>query len=194
MIAGIYSLGGLGPAGGYIFYDCDADNDSGNGDGLISSECGWRYLEAAQEDLIENYAFGHYQLSDESFDLVGTKTEVGTGKSNTDVLVKAMGSETCISLFFGNVRKGKYAAVACVDYSITIGGVVYDDWFLPSKDELNLIYENLKLQSIGTFGNSYWSSSEYSSNDAWYQNFNSGNQYSSNRSNSRYVRPIRAFL
>lgn len=194
MITGIYSLGGLGPAGGYIFYDCDADNDSGNADGLISSECGWRYLEAAREDLIEKYAFGYYPLSDGSFDIVGTKTEVGTGKSNTDVLVKAMGSETCTSIHFGKVIKGKYAAVACVDYSITIDGVVYDDWFLPSKDELNLIYKNLKRQSKGSLADSaYWSSSESSGSYAWLQYFDDGYQSSVYRYIDFYVRPIRAF-
>ncbi len=41
----------IGPAGGFVFYDCDADNDKGNSDGLISLECGWRYLEAAPVDL-----------------------------------------------------------------------------------------------------------------------------------------------
>ncbi len=50
-------IGKTGPAGGIIFYDCDADNDSGNYDDLISSECGWRYLEAAPLDLDEPYSY-----------------------------------------------------------------------------------------------------------------------------------------
>ncbi len=46
-----YAIGSTGPAGGYIFYDCDADNDSGNADGLVSSNAGWRYLEMAPTDV-----------------------------------------------------------------------------------------------------------------------------------------------
>ena len=45
----------VGATGGYVFYDCDFDNDETNDgagpDGLKSSVCGWRYLEAAPADL-----------------------------------------------------------------------------------------------------------------------------------------------
>lgn len=38
---------------------------------------------------------------------------------------------------------------------------VYTDWFLPSEDELELIYKNLYLNNPGNFTDSnYWSSSE----------------------------------
>ena len=46
-----YQVGDIGPAGGIIFYDCDADNDMGNPDGLDSSICGWRYLKWLQKVL-----------------------------------------------------------------------------------------------------------------------------------------------
>lgn len=53
-----------------------------------------------------------------------------------------------------------------------------DQWFVPSKDELNLVYENrnsLNNLSLNT-RYYYWSSSEYSSSHAWRQYFNSGLQ------------------
>ena len=201
-----YENGEVGPAGGYIFYDCDADNDSGNADGLISTECGWRYLEAAPTDLsytnssgttTKYYPFGYYRTSSSgSNSIVGTKTAIGTGKANTEALVKAMG-ETAYTRYSGT-SKGIYAAKACADYSITVDGVVYDDWFLPSKDELNLMYTNLHKKSLGSFDNSgYWSSSEeytYDAWDAWSQDFGNGQSSDlSSRNRDFCVRPIRAF-
>ena len=51
-------------------------------------------------------------------------------------------------------------------------------WRLPDKEELNLMYKNLRVKGVGGFDNDYyWSSSEYSSNFAWYQYFGSGYQY-----------------
>lgn len=53
-----------------------------------------------------------------------------------------------------------------------------DKWFVPSKDELNLVNQqkaNLSNLSLNT-NPYYWSSSEYSPTSAWYQRFDSGEQ------------------
>ena len=70
-----------------------------------------------------------------------------------------------------------YASELCQDLSL--GG--YTDWYLPSKYELNLMYENigqgdaLGLGNIGNFVNSfYWSSTEGDNIIAWTQHFNLG--------------------
>jgi hypothetical protein len=77
-------------------------------------------------------------------------------------------------------------------YSATVNGVVYGDWFLPSKGELNQMYVN--QTAIGGFASGfYWSSSEYDALDAWTQNFDDGYQYTSAKSGTSYVRPVRAF-
>lgn len=47
---GPYVVGGKGELG-IIFYDVDEDNDSGNEDGLVSSDCGFRYFEATLGDV-----------------------------------------------------------------------------------------------------------------------------------------------
>lgn len=70
----------------------------------------------------------------------------------------------------------------------------YSDWYLPSKEELNALYVNLKMVGVGGFAdNAYWSSAENDSFIAWYQYFNFGIQYYYNKINSNYVRAIRAF-
>jgi hypothetical protein len=67
-----------------------------------------------------------------------------------------------------------------------------DGWRLPTKDELNLLYEN--KEKIGGFANNfYWSSTGNDNYNAWEQNFFNGNQYSDNKNYYSYVRAVRAF-
>ena len=192
---GIKEIGDRGPAGGWIFYDCDEDNSTGNADGLISSECGWRYLEAAPSDIgiYESYGFGYYR-PDGTNNMVGTSQAIGSGRYNTERLVEYMDIEGKAYSDSSGTATAEYAAKKCLDYSY--GG--YDDWFLPSKDELNLMYHNLQKQGLGSFANDsysyYWSSSEYDIYGAWRRNFNGGSQDNIyNRHNEVYVRAVRAF-
>jgi hypothetical protein len=48
----------------------------------------------------------------------------------------------------------------------------YSDWYLPSKEELNAVYVNLKQVGVGGFAeDGYWSSTENGNDYAWMQNF-----------------------
>jgi len=136
-----YDIGDTGPAGGWIFYDKGSYSD------------GWRYLEAAPSDQTTDQKIQWYNGS--NIETEATGTEVGTGKTNTTLIVNAQGD-------------GSYAAKLCDDLSITNNGVVYDDWFLPSIDELYLMYQNLYVPGISGFvvvDDYYWSSSEEVSGD-----------------------------
>jgi hypothetical protein len=65
---------------------------------------------------------------------------------------------------------------------------------LSSKDELNLMYANLRAFGIGNFDSDYyWSSTQSSDNFAWNQSFNSGGQESSGKIYPCHVRAVRAF-
>jgi hypothetical protein len=102
-------------------------------------------------------------------------TAIGTGKQNTIDIIAA-----CL-------RDGT-AAKLCSD--LVLGG--YSDWYLPSKDELNMLY--LNREAIGGFTNSdYWSSTEYDATFAWNQFFALGNQEYALKSTSCNVRAIRDF-
>ena len=84
----------------------------------------------------------------------------------------------------------KEAKKACEELSLN----GYDDWFLPSKDELNLMYENLHKKGLGGFTDyNYWSSSESNNNGVWFQRFESGNQDFSVKYGYYMVRAVRAF-
>lgn len=162
----------IGPAGGYIFYDKGSYSD------------GWRYLEAAPEgNEYSNKVWGGYRT-----EVGGTATTIGSGKSNTEKIVAKFGNAE------PDGKKTDYAAKLCADLVVTKDGVVYDDWFLPSKDELNQMYLNLRENKLGGFsGGDYWSSSEDGAFHAWDQNFYFGAQDSGSRSNGFRVRPVRAF-
>lgn len=67
----------------------------------------------------------------------------------------------------------------------------YDDWFLPSKDELNFLYESNVIENPCEW---YWSSTEYTSTDVWFQYFSgsyAGVQSGSGMSNAHFVRCFR---
>jgi hypothetical protein len=84
----------------------------------------------------------------------------------------------------------KTAKTACDE--LILNG--YSDWRLPTKDELNAIYVNLKKLGVGGFAdNYYWSSTEHDDGSAWNQLFSSGSQDSRDKVSTVYVRAIRAF-
>ena len=68
-----------------------------------------------------------------------------------------------------------------------------EGWRLPTKDELNLLYQN--KDKIGGFSAavSYWSSTEGYGGYAWLQNFDNGRQGSNYKGNECNVRAVRAF-
>ncbi len=166
----IYQVGDLGPAGGKIFYV----NPNFTTDG-------WKYLEAAPADEDTLYVYGGTGIM-----TWATGLEIGTGQENTDTLVKRFGPTE-------PYRHLAYAAKICNDK--VIAG--YSDWFLPSRRELELMYENKAM--IGGFSDTfYWCSSEYDSNfgydKAWDQHFGSGLLRYTYKHNSSSVRAIRSFL
>lgn len=158
-----YLLGENGPAGGIIFYDKGEYSD------------GWRYLESS---LNNAPTYPIWELT-HTF-IGGTHTELGMGKSNTELVA---------SWLRANGQNSDRGCIYCDEYSF--GG--YDDWFLPSKDELNQMYITKELIGglIGETG--YGTSSEYNSSNVWTQNFIEGLQYNYFKSAEISVRCIRSF-
>jgi hypothetical protein len=70
----------------------------------------------------------------------------------------------------------------------------YSDWHLPSEEELNALYVNLKQLGVGDFaGSNYWSSKGGNNFSAWEQDFANGKKYDAPKSVSNDVRAVRAF-
>ncbi len=145
--ADAYSIGDVGPSGGFIFYVDPAENKK--------LPAGFTYLEAAPVDQAEKSTWSN--VTNEKINT--TKTGLGAGASNTEAIVSQPGHKMS-------------AARRCKEYVLNgFGG-----WFLPSKDELKLMFENIcrgkKMGGFPAMG-TYWSSSEddVSANSAWGQQF-----------------------
>jgi hypothetical protein len=107
---------------------------------------------------------------------------LGAGILNTAVILAS----------HGNVDGGDFAATLCNEYSIMVGGVTYGDWYLPSQYELNLLY--IEKDVVGIFYmKSYWSSTEWSGDYAYFVDFEDGNQHRAIKGGTLAVRAIRAF-
>jgi hypothetical protein len=154
--------------------------DTGPAGGIIfftMGGSGWRYLEAAPADLPEA-GWGAYEKN-----IGGTETRPGSGKKNTERIVAKL----------EELGESERAAQLCAGYELN----GYRDWFLPSQDELDLMYKNLKKNGLGNFRDEYYCSSseysEYNDNDAWFQDFSDGIQNYYFRYYSYSVRAARAF-
>ena len=171
-----YAIGDTGPAGGVIFYDDEADG--------TDDIPGARYLEAAPSDIEASgdhtHVWGGYRTAVGS---AARGTAIGTGEANTAAIVAAYGASDPYN------NTGDYAARLADQYAY--GG--YSDWFLPSQDELDLMYQN--RTDIGGFASDwYWSSSEIGADTAWGQDFGTGSQFATNAGDtSDRVRAVRAF-
>jgi hypothetical protein len=108
---------------------------------------------------------------------------VGAGLKNTSIICANQGP----------VDGNSFAATMANEFSITVGGVTYGDWYLPSKYELNLLY--LQKTVVGGFANGeYWSSTEIDDDQAWFQTFTNGSQGNYyTKLLQAGVRPVRTF-
>ncbi|GHV47862.1 hypothetical protein AGMMS49546_37930 [Spirochaetia bacterium] len=173
-----YAVGDTGPAGGIIFYV-----ESGLYPGAT-----WQYLEAAPAD-IESSPGNRATLMWASSGYTTTSipsaqgTAIGTGAANTAAILAA--------------DPDAPAAKACADYG---NGAAFDDWFLPSEDELYAMRTSgitgtqaNPLNGFNTGDTYYWSSPEYNSDIARMYRFMDGSQGTQYKYYTYYVRAVRAF-
>jgi hypothetical protein len=124
-------VGSKGPGGGIVFYDAGSVQPWG------------RFLEVAPAV----WMLGQKSISKpwgcKGIDVV-TKTEIGSGKTNTELIVSACSEAD---------------TAARIVSDLTVNG--FDDWFLPAKDELSTLISSQKL--IGVYSDyNYWTSSQAS--------------------------------
>jgi len=105
----------------------------------------------------------------------------------------------------GQATHSSSAAQLCLDYTnADYGTGTYSDWYLPSRGELNDLWNNIKAvqKALDSDGNAtttamaksyYWSSSENPTNHAWGFTFSLGHAEGSGKNFEHYVRAVRAF-
>jgi hypothetical protein len=144
---------------------------------------GFHGLEAAEEDTAEFSVWGC-----SGTDIPGAAgTAIGTGASNTDDILDSVSGCSDIGM----------AAGIAANYVSPSG---YFDWYLPSKDELDLMYDNIGPgnatdPNVGNFAadQNYWSSSESTVTAAWTVYFGNGNPVALSKNFQYRMRAVRFF-
>ena len=171
-----YKIGDEGPGGGIVFY---VDKEGFRVyDGKGGKET-CHYLEMSKNTLGGSYWFPEYNY------IGATQEGVGYGKSNTYKILNAKTSR--------ELTEKNCAAHRCSKYSTS--STKAGEWWLPSKDELDLIYQSQKERVLASCTDKYhWSSSESGNNLACVEVLGDGDwnhYYKVNFKNS--VRAVRAF-
>ena len=140
---------------------------------------GWRYLEAAPFDQSAGAKWGCFRQQ-----IAGARgMAVGTGRQNTKDMIAAC-------------AEAGTAAQLCA--TLDLNG--FKDWFLPSRDELAIMYKNLMPAAASNFGArglndnfTYWSSSQQTTDMANHIDFaDLGRLHYDDKDFPRRVRAIRA--
>jgi hypothetical protein len=119
--------------------------DTGPAGGIIfydkrNNSGGWRYLEAAPAETERTAPMSNFGR-----DMYGDR-KVGDGKENTNKFI----------IYFNRHGGGINTAPWLCD-DLMVNG--FDDWYLPSPDELLYMYNNLYSQGLGDLKSAvYWSS------------------------------------
>jgi len=137
----VYAIGDTGPANGIVFYDKGSYSE------------GWRYMEVALTEM------GYFEWGCSATAITAaTATGIGKGYFNTAAIVNYHDSLINYYLNPAVCNPSNNGTVAAKN-AILFSNNDIDGWFLPSLDELQLIYVNLHQQGLGGFASGiYWSS------------------------------------
>ena len=138
------------------------------------TDSGYAYITAAM-DQSSNAPWGC-----EGTDIAGTVGSIGTGPANTALIV-------------ANCATAGIAARLADQLVLNS----FSDWFLPSLEELAMMWPELVSDGLGSFANhTYWSSTQASDTQAFTVDMNNGNQgtHSKGNTSNRYTRAMRRFL
>lgn len=172
-----YKVGDEGDGGGIVFYV------SQEGFIVYDGKGGQKICHCLE---MSKPTLGLSKWAPEKSDFINTISEksLGYGKSNTYKILNYYKNSS--------LTEENCAAYRCSIYSTEKAAA--GEWFLASRDELDLMYKAMKEAAVSDATiNWFWSSSENTSDYAWYQRFKQGYQDYGGRGLINSVRAIRAF-
>lgn len=169
----VYSVGDFAQGGVVFFVDESGEHGLVCGKGDISSGIRW-------------YAgtYGYTQAKgDGPF----------SGERNTSIIIAAQ-----VGIGDDGIT---YAARICAESYVNEGGKFYGDWYLPSEEELDLMYQNNSIINSTALANGgtvfttgyFWSSTESDDNYAQIHSVSNGTGSAGGKSSTYNVRAVRAF-
>lgn len=161
----------------YIFQPGDTDYVQGEIHGLIIPISAISTTTSNTNNSWENLIWGEFGCLGS---IIGnTSSSIGSGIENTNYI-------------YTNCTSNQNGAYKCKN--LTIEG--YNDWFLPSKNEVTIIYQNYELVGgvYPTQSQGVWCSTEINSNNAWVCSFDGGGGWFSLPKNYGFnIKPLRKF-
>lgn len=152
-----YSIGDTGPGGGIVVFDKTYFSD------------GWRYLEMLTTDVPLIEEWGCLSTSVEN----AQRTVLGSGYQNTIAIGNKHDSLTGYYIMpatCNSLNNGSVCAKSALGFD-----QIYHDWFIPSADEFQSLYDTLLPTGLLNFGtDKYWTSSEGTMTQAKCFNFSTG--------------------
>ena len=97
---------------------------------------------------------------------MGTSADIYKGKENTEALLL----QAANSAAGGYAHEHDTPAQLCANLTSEQGGITYDDWFLPSQNELIELFKvkaNIASAGFAIPANNYWTSTEYDYSGGW---------------------------
>ena len=166
-------------AGGIVFYI-----DGSGQHGLVAADINTGPAWSPGWESFEAVFGGDRTIWGCSGSLMNTQSSIGSGAQNT-----------------ANIVAGCYAEPTAAKFCDQFVHNGFGDWYLPSKDELSLLFNNLHINGLGQFrtdpwgGFRFWSSTDYDNNNAWAIEMSNGGLFPGLKSSNYYMftRAIRSF-
>jgi hypothetical protein len=180
---GVCAVGDVGPGGGIVFYVSPSANGFISASPACAPTSRCKYLEAAPTTGTNAWTDAKYIWSEDTDGRTGaTATSIGSGYANTSANISGAGGGTNGAGYVSRAYRGPNNL---------------NDWYLPTKDELEQLYAERARVGVrySVMGDDYWTSSDEVSGGTypWIYEMNFPFWTSTRKSELLYVRPIRAF-